>query len=657
MNSVNKSFNNIIVFTFLALCGFALERSLILLSVLDISIYDYSEIALLYFMGLRFDLKIIFTFLAIFYIIPISISLMIFNNHKKVIRIFNYPLLLIFLFFIFMSFVNYGFYHYFGTHIDVVIFGLIDDGFMAVFNAMMFNINISILVFIFFILLFFIILLFIYFMQKDIEIYNSSRFYIAVFFIIMIFVVYILAPGGGSGKFSLSRKVNNANKDAIINELAINSVMYLYYANKDLKSSNFNISSKNILDSLNVSSLQELKRLAGFNSKNTLIKNTDTLNTDTPNIVFVFLEGWSSHIALKHSDTNNVLGEFNIHKNQDYFNPLHFSNENSTSSSLERLLINSPVGPLSISKAKNTSFSTSNPLVFKKYGYENIFISGGHRAWRMIGDFYLKQGFDEFYDRVNIESYVNRVSNHYWGAYDGDLFVFLKYKMSNSTKKPFFYFALTTNNHDDVVLPDDFKAQEFDLSVYGKKQSNHSQQVLNGYMYSVDAFGKFLTWLKASRFAENTIVVATGDHVRRGFKPYLSSKEMYYKYSTPLYLYIPSKYRQLHNQLLPSSHIDIFPTLFDLSLSNQEYFSFGRSLLKAHKPYGYNVDSNFKILFSNGVMSDNGMYEFKDGKRTLNATSKELSKYQKTLLKQIRYKEELAKYIIFKNYENQKTLR
>ena len=655
MTTNNKLFTTIVFFIFISIISFTLERTLILTTILNISEYSYKEIMALYFMGLRFDVKIILTFLMVFYLPYIFISLMIFKNHKKIITMFNYILLLIFIFFIIMGFVNYGYYSVMGDHIDIMIFDLVDDGFFPAFYAMLFNLEV---VFLFVLLLIAIIISVSFFLKQknDFNIINSSSVSLLMSFVVSVIMVYIFAPQGGSAKSSLSRTTNNSNVNVVINELALNSVMYLYYANKDRKGYTFNLSSKQILKDMNVSNTKDLEFLAGYSKTNPLIKQTAKQNEDLPNIIFILMEGFSSHINLKHNNkTNNILGEFNVHKNEDYFNNLVFSNESYTNVTLERLLLNSPIHHLSVSKGKNISFDTSNVLVFKNAGYATEFIYGGHRSWKLIGNFYLKQGFDRFYSQNHIEDFTKRKSKNYWGAYDGDLFKFLKHRLETRTNKPTFSFILTTTNHDDVVLPENFKSKIFDLSVYGKKQSVQNQKILNGYFYSTNQLGIFLTWLKSSSFAKNTIVVATGDHTRKGFKSYISDKEAFYKHSIPLYFYIPKKYKQLNNKILPMSHIDIFPTLFDLSLNEKKYFAFGDSLLSnTNKRYGYNVHNikNINVIIKNGVINNHSFYNFKiDNTFALEKKKTKLNQYQKSILSTIKYKEALAKYMIAKNFE------
>ena len=126
-------------------------------------------------------------------------------------------------------------------------------------------------------------------------------------------------------------------------------------------------------------------------------------NPHLPHVVFVLMEGWSSHIALEHGDDNPVLGAFGRHAQEDHFFTHLFANTFATNSTIESLLVNSPVSPLSQSVARSTSFRLSNLLPFKRKGYRTAYVSGGYASWRNHDNFWPRQGFDRYIGRSEIE--------------------------------------------------------------------------------------------------------------------------------------------------------------------------------------------------------------------------------------------------------------
>ncbi|AYQ56991.1 hypothetical protein MS2017_1296 [Bathymodiolus thermophilus thioautotrophic gill symbiont] len=627
-----------------------LQRSAVLVFLLDFNRYSPLQMLDLYYMGLRFDLKVISALSLIFYLLPLSFVLLFVRQSSKTIVLFSYVLLLIFLLELLICLSGYGFYHFFGSGIDQLIFGLTDDGFVNVIKSMAVNslaINLTLAF-----LCFSVILLYWMVKKHQISALNTIPRRKTMLNFLLWFVVLSLFARGSFGTFPLSRKTNQANADAALNALALNSIMNLYYAYRDNQKDTHFFSSSQLLNDNHVNNFDELKQKAGYNKHNPLIRKTSNKHLPPPNIVFVLMEGWSSHIASKQKSDNNVLGAFNQHKNQDYFFTNFFSNSYGTNPTIERLLQNSPITPLSQSKGKRTPFDISNMQVFKKAGYTTNFISGGNRAWRSVGDFQSRQGFDNFFDRSSIEQSLQRQSNNPWGAFDGDLFEFSKQKMQNSSV-PFFNFLLTTNNHPPVVLPAEYQSPDFDLSQFDAHNKN-TKTMLDGYYYQTNELGKFISWLKSSEFAKNTIVVATGDHVLKGFANYNLAELGYYKYAVPLYLYIPESYKPPINTQIYGSHLDIFPTLFDLSLSEIDYFSFGKSLLKKdqQQSYGWNANAGYHVIFPKGVANKFGLQTWGEGS-LLSKKSIELNSHQRNIIQQLHYQEAVAKYLIFKDFERQ----
>ena len=88
------------------------------------------------------------------------------------------------------------------------------------------------------------------------------------------------------------------------------------------------------------------------------------------------MESWSSHIALMDSPDNNVLGEFSKHVQDNCFFSYFYSNAYRTNPTIDSLLMNSPITPMSQSVAIGYSFSMSNVLPFKRQGYDTLYLSG-----------------------------------------------------------------------------------------------------------------------------------------------------------------------------------------------------------------------------------------------------------------------------------------
>jgi phosphoglycerol transferase MdoB-like AlkP superfamily enzyme len=116
--------------------------------------------------------------------------------------------------------------------------------------------------------------------------------------------------------------------------------------------------------------------------------------------------------------------------------------------------------------------------------------------------------------------------------------------------------------------------------------------------------GRFITKIKNSKYASNTIIAVTGDH---NFMDCLSypNERLLDALSVPFYLYIPKDIKPLIIDVsVFGSHLDIMPTLYDISLSNSEYMAMGQSLIS-------DKAKNNIISIDNGViMSNKGVVEY-----------------------------------------------
>ena len=640
------------LFTLFSLLVLMLTRISVLIGLLDYQSYSVSQLTSLVYMGLRFDLKIISVFSLAFYLLPLSILLLIYKQQSGILRLFDSVLFWTFILEVFICLVGYGYYSHFGTPIDQLMFGLWEDGFKEVVLSMAVNPLVIYLTLALIVWIMVCYSLFSRYRNPMTKVFYK-RLMVLINFIFFFFILLLLARGS-LGSLPLSKKINQGNQDPQLNGLALNPIMDLYNAYRDNQKDIIDFSSKKLLSELKLDSFEQLKTLAGYSKDYPLVQLSTKKTTPEPNVIFVLMEGWSSHIAMGQSQDNNVLGEFNQHKHNDYFLTKFVSNSYGTNPSLGRILMNSPFGHITSSKGKNISYDVSNILPFKKAGYYTQFISGGNREWRNTGNFYSKQGFDDFYDRTHIRGYTKNTSANPWGAYEEDLFSFVKHRLISNQDKTSFSFVLTTNNHPPVVLPDNFESPSYDYSRYQMEESDYLKEMLNAYYYSSNELGKFLTWLKSSEFAGNTIVVATGDHILKGFDNYNAKHKLFAKYSVPFYAYIPPQYQQFPKTNITGSHIDIFPTLYDLSLSEASFYAFGNSLLRKTPETSYAWYKDSLGLFSNGVTSNDKRYEWDDSNLLLNTEPKDMSQFQKQIMKQVYYQGNLAKFLLFKNYEEKR---
>jgi phosphoglycerol transferase MdoB-like AlkP superfamily enzyme len=653
-----------VVFTLYTLALLMLTRVFILLYFGAEQNPSTTELFNLFVMAFRFDIKLIATILIIFLYLPGLFFLFFRKSHfLRVERVLLFTLFLILSIF---SFIEFGYYLFFGNAIDLLIFGIADDGTVAVISSIIGDWRLILLTFLS--LVFLAVMSYLYYKKYRYTTVISNTTKLAKEYVKAIGIILLLAllARGTLDTFPLSRKIINTNDNAFLNTLVLNPFWHFYYAMRDRDENDFTLTSKKVLKIAKVKSIDELKERAGYTKDNPLKRVTPKntlLEKKPPHVIFVLCEGWSIHPVLGQSKENNILGEFAKHMKQDYFYTGFFSNAYGTNPTIENLLLNSPIAGISQSRATKISFDYSAVLPFKSKGYSTHFLSGGSSAWRNHNQFWPRQGFDDYIGRSTLEKHFGVHSDNPWGIYDEYLFEYLKESMlaHNKEDKPSFTFVLTTNNHTPVRLPKNFKDPKFNLEKLGyAKDDMLHYNMLRAYHYQVNALGKFLTWLKSSPMKDDVIVVATGDHILKGYDDYFRPKMQYLKYAVSTYLYVPKMYDRLQNtpRDVAGSHEDLFPTLYELALSQATYYNFGVPIMykKRESSFGWNLQNRF--IFANGVVTPDMKMHIWDTsnneRRYVDVNTTELIRDRDVRIEKNRNQRLLKKYLLIKEYEDER---
>ena len=424
-----------------------------------------------------------------------------------------------------------------------------------------------------------------------------------------------LAARGSLGTFPLARKTGAVSHQPFLNALAMNGPLNLYYADKDRREAALPESSAKVLQAAGFADVEALARAAGFAQPGDVIVTSAAAVSRPVHVVFFLMEGWSTHIAMgDEPGRNDVLAGFRKHGDAagqggaaDHWYPRDFSAGYGTNPSIEQLLLQSPVTPVAQSRARRVAFRTAMPRIFRNAGYATVFVSGGAATWQNHADFWPRQGFDAYEDRSVIERRYGVSSPNPWGIPDEYVFDYVWERLSaaDAGVKPLFAFVLSTTNHDPVILPEHYRPGPVDPTVYGLRDDTHKRGQLQGYQYAMAQLGRFLDRLKASPMADHTVVVATGDHVRRNFADYADNRDGFWRFAVPAYIYAPASLTGA--QHLPAtaavvgSHLDLLPTALDLAVPGARFPQFGQSLARpASRRWGA-VLSHGADLFETGV--------------------------------------------------------
>lgn len=301
--------------------------------------------------------------------------------------------------------------------------------------------------------------------------------------------------------------------------------------------------------------------------------NASTQLNFRPNVVFAVMESMSGDIFNSHDSlVNNTLGALdNALKDAVVFRK-GVSIENGTFPSLEGLLFDTPISPISQSIYGRKVLSFSQVRAFKEAGYRTIFLTGCPEPWRQINDTFKFYGFEEIYGQAAIGEKFPNAEKSPWGIGDKWMFKFAEdlLKEAEGTGRPVFIMMLSTTNHPPFKVPDGEKVSKVDLkklpkivNIEGSYEGN-MELLLQTYQYAANSLGNFILDLKDKGWLKNTIVAATGDHNAR--MNYQSEGNWHHVYGVPVLFWLPDQ--QLKSSADSDrwvSHRDIIPTLLAMS--------------------------------------------------------------------------------------------
>ncbi len=588
------------------------------------SSYTSPELLNAFWLGVRLDASI----LSYIYTIPVLVLFFIWLLNLKVLQKYLYGFFrLYFLFFLtFLSTLTFSdlvYFSYFAEHSTLMIFGVVDDDTNALINTAFANYNIPLVLIFLSVYLTFLYFIILKILKKRDSLFLEWNILRQALLFLGIIAIVSLLGRGSVGLFPLAKDIPDVSADKLINKLpqtAGYAMLNSYEQYSRSKSGNYDLIKtsgyKGKIDKAfevhtqktNIDKENLLSNISYTTAKNDILKER------SPHVVVVMMESFGMPLLDYQSESFNIMGRLKKYFNEDTLFTNFISSSNGTVVSLEPVLLNITARPASTSFAQssylNTSFKQASAKVYRDAGYETSFVYGGDLSWRNVGSFVSRQGFENVEGKANISSSLGidiDENSHDWGLFDEFTYKYVEQKLKNATK-PQFIFILTTNNHPPYTVPSDYKSNSLEIS---KDLEEHiigdmdlAKARFKDYAYAVDMAGEFMDNIKNSKLQENTVVAITADNnTVEGIMKY----DDYYTQTKriPFYIHMPEyiKPKEPIDMSVPSSHKDIFPTLYNLTLSEKEYTAIGTNLLDKTKLHcGFNdagvimsEDGGFKV--------------------------------------------------------------
>ena len=422
-----------------------------------------------------------------------------------------------------------------------------------------------------------------------------------VFFIVFTLLVVPVSLRGSLGTFTLRAEDVYVSPSAQLNDCVPSPIYMMKKAWSEKKKQFKIVPEDELLKAEGFKDIGEACRVLGYATDNIdsvlFVTTSERAPFDGCNVVFVLTESWSNRLIDYESMYNlDLLGAMRQHIDNDLIFRHFLSSTNGTIDAVESLTVSSIFPHLFTSAYRDVPYTSATARVFRDCGYHTEFISGIELAWRNLMEVLPNQGFDKVTGKYEILGVMpDAECNRTWGVYDHSMLEYVLNELSDTTlQQPKFLFCLTSTSHTPFEFPEGYPMPALDLTqvpdaafAVGKSTA---EEYLKGYQYESMALGNFMSALKASPMARNTVVAITGDHNIRLILP--SADGDWWRYSVPLYLYLPDRDKVVADTTRYGSHGDVVPTLASLTLSGGRYFRSGKNLLAdsiAGGTYGVNV--------------------------------------------------------------------
>ena len=425
----------------------------------------------------------------------------------------------------------------------------------------------------------------------------------------LVFMAFVLARGNLHLYRPISVEDTDISPSLFINKLAKTSVYSFIDAYQEYHLSNvhtFNISKEMGYENREQSAFADFSKrpLQEFQGQSTLDSLKKILVQKTgfktyskgeekkPHVVLILMESLGAHWLTHNSPSFNLVGPLENHLKEDYWFQNFFPSANGSFPSLAALIANLPDisgKPLPYFLDKNTVLPSAGAKPFKKNGYETRFVYGSSVSWRNFMEFASHQFFDVIEGASTIQSKLKKwgrkkITTHDWGIADEHFFDYL-YELLTQSQKPQLIVSGSSSNHPPFIFPKSYKPvslqwpQHFIENLSTTTSKSLAKQRLQIFRYACDKLAQFLDKIKNSSLAHKTIVVVSADHNFKDVIRFSLQKEFMKQISVPLYLYIPKAYKpSFYSKDTFASHIDIFPTLYNLIFSNEVHVSVGKDI-------------------------------------------------------------------------------
>lgn len=292
------------------------------------------------------------------------------------------------------------------------------------------------------------------------------------------------------------------------------------------------------------------------------------LQIQRPNIIFIILESFSTHLMETFGGQPNVAVNLDRLSKEGILFTNFYANSFRTDRGLVSIISGYPGQPnTSLMKyVEKTESLPSIPRTLKKEGYNAEYYYGGDADFTNMRSYLISSGIEKIVSETDF-SLSERQGK--WGAPDHILFQrFLKDLKEEKQSEPFLKIVQTSSSHEPFEVP--FHRLE--------------DKVLNSFAYADSCVGDFIEKYREMPLWKNTLIVLVPDHL--GGYP-RSTENPIEKHTVPLIM-VGGAVREPRIIDTYASQIDIAATLFAQMGIPYSEFTFSKNILNPDVPhFGY----------------------------------------------------------------------
>jgi len=330
--------------------------------------------------------------------------------------------------------------------------------------------------------------------------------------------------------------------------------------------------------------------------------------TTKPNIVLVICESFSAYKSSIFGNPLNTTPFFDNLCRQGVFFDRCFTPTYGTARGVWATITGTPDVELTKTASRNPAAVDQHTIINNFTNYEKFYFLGGSTSWanirgvltNNINGLHLYEQEDYKAEKIDV-----------WGISDKNLFLEAN-KVLASQQKPFFAIIQTADNHRPYTIPKE------DLSAFKKVQAPadslrkygfESLEEMNAFRYTDFGYQQFIEAARKEKYFNNTIFVFIGDHGIPGnadaLFPHSWTAQRLTSMHVPLLFYAPGLLAPRRINTI-SSQTDVLPTIAGLCDIRYTNSTLGKDLLdSATKGFAFVFDPDAKMA---GVVKGDYLY-------------------------------------------------